>query len=155
MFEKRLTELGITLPAPFLYPPTMAGAVLSDGLLYVSGAIPMANGGLAYQGAVGRELNEQEGYAAARLCVLNALAQVRAALGSLDNVARIVKVNGFIRTVPGFAREPQVLNGASDLLVEVFGPQGRAARTAVGVADLPMEAPVEVEMIVAVAAAAG
>ncbi|WPD20099.1 RidA family protein [Thermaerobacter composti] len=146
-FERRLEELGLELPP--VAPPVAAyvPGVLEDGWLYVSGQLPLREGQVLYRGKVGRDITPDDGYAAARLCALNALAVVRAVAGSLDRVVRVVKVVGFVNSAPGFTGQPQVVNGASELLGQVFGERGRHARSAVGVAELPLDAAVEVEAV--------
>ncbi|EKP93879.1 RidA family protein [Thermaerobacter subterraneus] len=146
-FERRLEELGLQLPP--VAPPVAAyvPGVLQDGWLYVSGQLPLKEGQVVYRGKVGREVSPEDGYQAARLCALNILAVVRSITGSLDRVRQVVKVVGFVNSAPGFAGQPQVVNGASELLGQVFGEQGRHARSAVGVAELPLDAAVEVEAI--------
>ncbi|QIA27061.1 RidA family protein [Thermaerobacter sp. PB12/4term] len=146
-FERRLEELGLQLPP--VAPPVAAyvPGVLQDGWLYVSGQLPLKEGQVVYRGKVGRDVSPEDGYQAARLCALNILAVVRSVTGSLDRVRQVVKVVGFVNSAPGFAGQPQVVNGASELLGQVFGEQGRHARSAVGVAELPLDAAVEVEAI--------
>lgn len=148
--EARLAELQITLPAA----PQPVGAyvpvVRVGDLLFLSGQLPMQEGKLRWQGKVGKELTTAEGYQAARLAALNALAILRQELGSLDRVGRVVRVTGHVASAPGFHQQPQVVNGASELLVELFGEQGRHSRVAVGAAELPLNAPVEMDLIVAV-----
>lgn len=144
--DQHLQQLGIQLPRPA--PP--AGAyvpfVLTGNLLVVAGQLPMHDGKLVYTGRVGAEIGLADGVAAARLCALNLLAQARAACdGDLDRVRRVLRLAGFVQAVPGFGQHPQVLNGASELMVEVFGTAGRHARVAVGAASLPLGAAVEVE----------
>jgi enamine deaminase RidA (YjgF/YER057c/UK114 family) len=145
----RLRELGITLPP--VSPP--AGAYLparrSGSLVFSAGQVPLVDGRLAATGKVGAEVDVEQARGLARQCALNALAAVDALVG-LDAVTGVVKVVGFVASAPGFAGQPQVINGASELLAEVFGEAGRHARSAVGVAELPLNAPVEVEIIVEV-----
>jgi enamine deaminase RidA (YjgF/YER057c/UK114 family) len=148
--ESRLTELGITLPPT---RPPVANFVSTKqvgDLLYVAGHGPWHDDGSRTQGKVGSDLTVEEGYAAARLTGLNILATVRQALGSLDRVVQVVKVLGMVNSAPGFVRQPEVINGFSDLMVEVFGDDGRHARSAVGMAELPTNIPVEVEAILQV-----
>ncbi len=149
--EDRLKELGIELPPA---PPPAANYVpyMQEGsLVFVAGQVPRAaDGSLPYRGKVGRELSEEEGYQAARLCALNCLAQVKAALGSLDRVKQVVRIGGFVNSTEDFVNHPEVINGASDVVVEVFGERGRHARAAVGCSALPRGVAVEVEMIVAI-----
>jgi len=146
-FDARIDELGLILPeAP---PPagTYSPVVVIDRMAYVSGQGPMDNEGRWLQGRVGDEITEEEGTEAARVVGLTMLATIKAELGSLDRVERIVKVLGMVNCVPGFKNQPQVINGFSNLMVEVFGEQGRAARSAVGMGSLPGNIPVEVEAI--------
>ncbi len=150
-FEQKLVELGIALPAAPRPVAAYVPAVWCGNLLFTSGQIALRDGEVAYRGKVGRELSEEEGYAAARLCALNCLAVARGALGSLDLVRRVVKVVGYVNSAPGFTGQPRVLNGASELLAAVFGPAGQHARAAVGVAELPLDSAVEVEMVFEVA----
>ncbi|MDH5753031.1 MAG: RidA family protein [Deltaproteobacteria bacterium] len=148
--EDRLGELGITLP-PAPAPAANYVPFVQEGqLLFISGQIPFGpDGKLAYVGRLGRDYSVEEGYQSARLCVLNGLAQVRAALGSLDRVRRIVRVGGFVNCTEDFTQQPQVINGASDVLVEIFGDRGRHARAAVGSISLPLGVATEVELVVA------
>jgi enamine deaminase RidA (YjgF/YER057c/UK114 family) len=122
-------------------------AVRTGGLVYTSGQLPMVDGKLPAVGKVGAEVSGTDAADMARTCALNALAAAASAAGGLDAIARIVKVTGFVASAPGFSGQPQVVNGASELLIEVFGADGRHARSAVGVAELPLNAPVEVELI--------
>ncbi len=147
---KRLTELGIELPSPWTVPPqfNFVTAAISGNLAYVSGHGPLKDGALAYRGVVGRDYTVAEGYAAVRLTMLLMLASLQQALGTLDRVRRIVKVFGMVNATPDFEQHPAVINGASDLLVAVFGERGRHARSAVGMSSLPLGIPVELEMIV-------
>jgi enamine deaminase RidA (YjgF/YER057c/UK114 family) len=148
--EERLTELGLTLPtasAPLAaYVPT----VRTGSYVYVSGQLPLIDGQLVATGKVGAEIAPEQAKEMAAACALNALAAVRSELGALSAVRRIVKVVGFVASAPDFSGQPEVVNGASELFTEVFGDAGRHARSAVGVAVLPRNAPVEVEVIVEV-----
>lgn len=146
-YERRLEELGIALPEAPRPVAAYVPAVRCGNLLFTSGQIALRDGTVVYRGKVGRELSEEEGYAAARLCALNSLAVARAELGSLDLVRRVVKVVGYVNSAPGFTAQPRVLNGASELLAAVFGDAGRHARAAVGVSELPLDSAVEVEMV--------
>jgi enamine deaminase RidA (YjgF/YER057c/UK114 family) len=145
----RLKELGLELPE--VVPPVAAyvPAVQTGSLVYTSGQIPMAGGAMAQTGLVGGPVTPEQAKDLARTCALNALAAIDALVG-LDSVTRVVKVVGFVASAPGFTGQPAVVNGASELLGEVFGDAGRHARSAVGVAALPLDAPVEVELIVEV-----
>ena len=150
--EKRLAELGIELPPSFSAPPNMnfITAVPVGNLLFLAGHGPTgADGRLAYRGKVGAEVSVEDAYKAARLTGLNLLATMQKELGTLDRVVKLVKVLGMVNAVDGFGQQPQVINGASDLFVEVFGEQiGKHARSAVGMGGLPNNMPVEIEMIV-------
>lgn len=144
--DMHIAQRGIELPTPA--PP--AGAyvpfVVAGRLLLVAGQLPMWNGTLKYDGRVGAEITLEDGIAAARLCGLNLLAQARAACdGDLGRVRRVLRLGGFVQAAPGFTDHPKVLNGASELMVEVFGQAGRHVRVAVGAASLPMAAAVEIE----------
>ncbi|MEV1130023.1 RidA family protein [Agromyces sp. NPDC049794] len=150
-YEDRLAELGIELPE--VSPPVAAyvPAVVTGQYVYTSGQLPFESGSLPATGKVGDgeglvAADDAKGYA--RTCVLNALAAVRSEIGSLDRVTRIVKVVGFVASDPSFTGQPGVVNGASELLGEIFGEAGRHARSAVGVAALPLDAPVELELVV-------
>lgn len=145
--EERLAELGLTLPG--VVPPVAAyvPALRTGDLVYTSGQVPMVEGKLARTGKLGAELSLDEGKEMARICALNALAAVKSQVGDLAKVVRVVKVVVFVASTADFTEQPQVANGASELLGEVFGEAGRHARSAVGVASLPLDAPVEVELI--------
>ncbi len=145
----RLGELGVTLPEVVAPLASYVPAVRTGNLVYTSGQLPMEAGKLVGTGKVGAEVSPGEGQAMARICALNALAAVNSLVG-IDAVTRVVKVVGFVASAPGFNGQPGVVNGASDLLAEVFGDKGAHARSAVGVSELPLDAPVEVEMIVEV-----
>jgi enamine deaminase RidA (YjgF/YER057c/UK114 family) len=145
----RLGRLGVTLPQVVAPLASYVPAVRTGNLVYTAGQLPMEAGQLARTGKVGAEITPEEGKALARICALNALAAVDSLVG-IDTVTRVVKVVGFVASAPGFHGQPSVVNGASDLLAEVFGDKGAHARSAVGVAELPLDAPVEVELIVEV-----
>ncbi|MEZ0363715.1 RidA family protein [Mycobacterium sp. pUA109] len=145
----RLAELGLELPPVVTPLASYVPAVRTGNLVYTSGQLPMEGGKLAGTGKVGAEISPEQGAALARTCALNALAAVDALVG-VDAVTRVVKVVGFVASAPGFHGQPGVINGASNLLGEVFGDSGAHARSAVGVAELPLDAPVEVELIVEV-----
>jgi enamine deaminase RidA (YjgF/YER057c/UK114 family) len=147
-FEARLRELGIELPAPPKPVATYVPAVQAGDLLFLSGVIPVRNGKLTMEGKLGRDLTVEQGYEAARIALLNALSIVRAELGSLDRVKQIVRLVGHVASAEGFVQQPAVINGASDLLVSIFDEAGRHARVAVGAAQLPLNSPVELELIV-------
>ena len=145
----RLGQLGVTLPQVVAPLAAYVPAVRTGNLVYTAGQLPMEAGKLARIGKVGAEITPDEGKAMARLCALNALAAVDSLVG-IDAVTRVVKVVGFVASASGFHGQPGVINGASELLAEVFGDEGAHARSAVGVAELPLDAPVEVELIVEV-----
>ena len=145
----RLGQLGVALPEVVAPLAAYLPAVRTGNLVYTAGQLPMEAGRLAGTGKVGAEVSPEEGKAMARICALNALAAVNSLVG-IDAVTRVVKVVGFVASAPGFNGQPSVVNGASDLLVEVFGDNGAHARSAVGVSELPLDAPVEVELIVEV-----
>ena len=145
----RLGQLGVTLPQVVAPLASYVPAVRTGNLVYTSGQLPIEGGKLARTGKVGAEISPEEGKALARICALNALAAVGSVVG-IDTVTRVVKVVGFVASAPGFNGQPSVVNGASELLAEVFGDNGAHARSAVGVAELPLDAPVEVELIVEV-----
>jgi enamine deaminase RidA (YjgF/YER057c/UK114 family) len=147
IIDKKLEELEIVLPTPAAPIANYVGFVRSGRLLFVSGQICVANGALAAAGKLGGTVTVEQGQAAARVCAINVLAQVKAALGDLDKVVRVVRLGGFVNSTPEFLDAPKVMNGASDLVVAVFGEKGRHARTTVGVASLPADAAVEVEGI--------
>ena len=149
----RLTELGIELPDVVAPLAAYVPAVRTGNLVYTSGQLPMTAGELPHTGKLGAQVSPEQGHALARICALNALAAVDALVG-LDAVARVVKVVGFVASAPNFNGQPAVVNGASELLGEVFGDAGKHARSAVGVSELPLDAPVEVELIVELKAAA-
>jgi enamine deaminase RidA (YjgF/YER057c/UK114 family) len=149
-YEQRLKQLGIELPEAPKPVANYVPVVRVGELLFLSGVLPSRGGQLVMTGKLGQTLSVEQGMEAARLALLNALAIIRSEVGSLDRVARIVKMVGHIGSAPGFVEQPQVLNGASDLLVAVFGEAGRHARVAVGAAELPRQAPVEIELIVQV-----
>jgi enamine deaminase RidA (YjgF/YER057c/UK114 family) len=150
--EARLKALNLELPPVPKPIASYVPTVRSGNLVFLAGQGPMAGGKPTVTGKVGAELTEEEGAKAARATILVALAALRAEIGSLDRVARIVKVVGFVNSAPGFTRQPWVMNGASDLLVEIFGDAGRHARSSVGVNELPLNIPVEIELIVEVKA---
>jgi enamine deaminase RidA (YjgF/YER057c/UK114 family) len=145
--EERLRELGYELPAVPQPAGSYVPATRAGTLVFTAGQVPLQGGELANTGKVGDAVTLEEAQEAARLCALNALAAAAAEAGGLNNISRIVKVTGFVASAEGFNGQPQVLNGASDLVGEVFGEAGLHARSAVGVAELPLDAPVEVELV--------
>jgi enamine deaminase RidA (YjgF/YER057c/UK114 family) len=146
--EKKLSSLGVTLPTPASPVANYVPFVRSGSLLVVSGQSCFGSDGkLVAKGQLGAGVSVEDGQKAARACAINLLAQLKAALGDLDKVTRVMRLGGFINSAPGFTDGPKVMNGASDLMVEVFGDKGRHARTTVGVSALPADAAVEVEGI--------
>ena len=150
MFRRRLEELGLELPEAkppaFQYVPV----TVHGGVAYVSGQLPWIGGEIKDTGKVGAGVTVEQAREAARVCVLQALACLDQALGGLERVERVLKVTGFVASAPGFNQQPAVIDAASELLVEVFGQAGRHARSAVGVAELPRDTPVEIEFVVAI-----
>jgi enamine deaminase RidA (YjgF/YER057c/UK114 family) len=150
-FDTKLKGLGIALPQAPKPVANYVPVVRVGDLLFLSGVLPSRDGQLIMTGKLGADLSVEQGVQAAKMAALNALAIVKGEVGSLDRVKRIVKMVGHIASAPGFTDQPQVLNGASDLFVQIFGEAGRHARVAVGAAELPRRAPVEIELIVHVA----
>jgi enamine deaminase RidA (YjgF/YER057c/UK114 family) len=148
VIEKKLNELGISLPIP----PKPAGSyipvVITGNLAFVSGQIPIQDGKVVFTGKVPSEKSIEDAQKAARLCAINILAQLKANLGSLDRIARIVRLSGFVNSVPDFAEQPKVINAASDLFFEIFGEKGKHSRIAVGVPSLPLNSTVEIDAVV-------
>lgn len=149
-FEEKLVALGIVLPSPPKPVATYIPASQAGDLLFISGVIPIRDGHLVFCGKLGEDLTVENGYEAAKFALLNALAIIRQALGSLNRVKKIVRMTGYVASGAGFTEQPSVVNGASDLLVELFGEAGRHARLALGAAELPLNAPIEIELIVQV-----
>ena len=148
--EQRLEAMNITLPVATKPAFQYSAVVLHRDIAFVSGQLPRLDADSVIEGKLGDELSIERGQVAARLCALHALANLKQALGSLERVERILKLTGFVASAPGFNAQPKVIDGASELLVDIFGDNGRHARSAVGVAELPRGAAVEIEMIVAV-----
>jgi enamine deaminase RidA (YjgF/YER057c/UK114 family) len=151
--EERLAELGLSLPEVAAPVAAYVSAVRTGSYVYVSGQLPWVDGKLPATGKVGAEVAADDANGYARQCALNALAAIKSVVGDLSAVARVVKVVGFVASAPGFTEQPTVINGASELFGEVFGEAGKHARSAVGVAVLPLDTPVEVEVIVEIAPA--
>lgn len=150
--DARLKELNIALPIPPAPVASYVPYVVAGSLVYVSGQVTIAEGGLKYVGAVGKDLTLEDGQAAARLCGINVVAQLKVACGGdLDRVRRCVKLGVFVNAIPGFSQHPEVANGASDLIVQIFGDAGRHARAAVGAGSLPRNVAVEVEAVFEIA----
>ena len=151
MIEERLAELGLELPPAAAPIASYVPVRISGDQAFVAGQVPIEDGRLLSAGKLGADVSIEQGQEAARRCALQALAALRNALGSLDRVRGIVKLDVFVASAPGFTDHPKVANGASDLLVEVFGEEGRHARAAVGVAELPLGASVEVALVAQIA----
>lgn len=149
-YEQKLKQLGLELPAPPKPVANYVPVIRAGDLLFLSGVLPSRDGQLIMTGKLGQNLSIEQGMEAAKAAVLNGLSIIRSEAGSLDRVKQIVKMVGYIVSAPGFTDQPQVLNGASDLLVSVFGEAGRHARVAVGAAELPRGAPVEIELVIQV-----
>jgi len=150
MIEERLKELSIEIPIP----PSPAGSyipiVTTGNLAFVSGQIPMKEGKVVFEGKVPETQSVDSARDAAKICIINGLAQLKANLGSLDKITKFVRISGFVNSSPNFAEQPKVINAASDLLVEIFGDMAKHSRIAVGVANLPLNSTVEIDMIVEV-----
>jgi len=147
--EAKLSELGITLPTPATPVANYVPFVVTGNLVSISGQIPMGPDGLAFVGKVGDDVSEDEAKAAARLCGLNLIAQMKAATdGDLNRVVRVVKLGAFVNCTDGFGGQPGIINAASDLMVDVFGDKGRHSRSAVGTNSLPLNVPVEIDALI-------
>jgi len=148
MIEEKIKSLNITLPTP----PKPAGSyipvVRTGNLAYVSGQIPIKDGKVQYQGKVPTNISIEDAQKAANLCIINVLAQLRAELGTLDKISRIVRVSGFVNSSPDFTDQPKIINAASNLLFEIFGQKGQHSRIAIGVASLPLNSSIEIDAIV-------
>ena len=145
--EEKIKELGLTLPA---FPKPVGNyitATISNNIVFTSGIIPLENGKLNYKGRFTSNFSIEEGQSITRLCILNALSAVKSAILDLDKVEKIIKLSGFIRSDKDFLDQSKVLNGASDLLVQIFGEKGRHCRSAIGVSELPLGSPIELELI--------
>ncbi len=145
--EEAIAKKGYKLPESSPPIASYVNGVVSGRLLFISGKLPLEDGRVKFAGKVGRELTLEQGYEAAKICALHTLASAREVLGNLDRILRVVKVTGFVNVAPGFTDVPKVVNGASDLFVEVFGEKGRHARSAIGVSELPLNSSVEIEVI--------
>ena len=149
--EAKLAELGVTLPQPVAPVANYVPAVLSGNLLHISGQLPIGPEGLSLKGALGAGVTVEDAQAAAKLCAINILAQAKAAVGDLDKIVRVVKLGAFVASTADFFDQPKVVNGASDFMVAALGDKGRHARSAVGVAALPLGAAVEIDAILEIA----
>ena len=149
--DAHLADLGITLPTATAPVANYVPYVVAGNLVHISGQITMENGELKFVGKLGKDYQVEDGQKAARLCALNLVAQLKAAIGDLDKVTRVVKLNAFVNSDPAFTDQPKVVNGASDTMVEIFGDAGKHARSAVGVASLPLGVAVEIDGIFEIA----
>ncbi len=150
--EQRLSDVGLSVPEVAIPVAAYVPAVQTGNYIFTSGQLPMSSGELLTTGRLGAGVSEDDGVACARQCALNAIAAIKAVIGDLDNVVRVVKVVGFVASAPEFTGQPAIINGASQVFAQAFGEAGTHARSAVGVASLPLNAPVEVEVIVEVRA---
>lgn len=148
--EDNLAAMGLSLPSVPQPVATYVPAVRTGNLVFCSGQLPIAQGALTCRGSVEDEISEDQAYDAARIAALNSLAAIKSVLGDLDKITRIVRVTGYVSSAMGFTNQPVVVDGASDFLVKLFGEKGRHARSAVGVYQLPLDAPVEIEVVVEV-----
>lgn len=146
--EDKIAALGLAVPTPAKPVAAYVPTARTGNLVFTAGQIPVVDGQLKYKGKLGAEISIEQGYDSARICALNCLGAIKAEIGDLDKVTRVVKVTGFVASAEGFIDAPKVINGASELLVAAFGEAGKHARAALGVAELPMGCPTEVEMIV-------
>ena len=147
MIDEKLALLGITLPTPPKPAGSYIPAVRTGNLIFISGQIPMQDGKVQFKGQVPTTISVEEAQRAARLCIINVLAQLKVELGTLDKILKIVKVSGFVNSSPEFYEHPKIINSASDLLFEIFGEKGKHARIAVGVSCLPLNSAVEIDLI--------
>lgn len=150
MFEEKIKQMEITIPEPVKPLAAYIPAMQVGNLVMTSGQVPIASGAVKYQGKVGKDLSEEEGKEAAKLCAINCLSAVKSVIGSLDKINRVLKLTVFIASAEGFTAQPKVANGASELIGEIFGEAGKHVRSAVGVSELPLNSAVEIEMIVEV-----
>jgi len=149
MYEAKFKEVtGMELPEAAKPLASYVPAIKAGEFVFTSGQIPMVAGELKYKGKVGKDLTEEEGYEAAKACAINCLSAIKMVAGSIDNIDHFVKVTGFVNSAPGFTAQPKVVNGASDFFGKIFGDAGIHSRAAVGVAELPIDAAVEVEVVV-------
>lgn len=147
MIDEKLALLGITLPTPPVPAGSYIPAVKTGNLIFISGQIPMQEGRVQFKGQVPTTISVEEAQKAARLCIINVLTQLKANLGTLDKISKIVRVSGFVNSTPEFSEHPKIINSASDLLFEIFGEKGKHTRIAVGVSSLPLNSAVEIDLI--------
>lgn len=148
MIEEKIAELGFVLPEPPKPLAAYVPALLSGDLVFTAGQLPLVNGELKYTGKLGREITETDGKKAAEICAMNCLSAVKGVIGELNKIEQVIKLTVFVNSAEGFTNQPSVANGASELMEKIFGKAGSHARSAVGVNELPKNAPVEIEMIV-------
>lgn len=153
MIEEKIASLGLSLPVPPKPAGSYVPVVRTGNLVFVSGQIPVRDGKIEFQGKVPTNASVETAGQAAKLCIINALAQIKSELGTLDMVSRIVRVSGFVNSAPDFTDQPKIINAASDLLFEIFGEKGRHSRIAVGVASLPLNSTVEIDLVAEVSQA--
>jgi enamine deaminase RidA (YjgF/YER057c/UK114 family) len=150
MLEEKLKQMGVTIPEVVKPLAAYIPATQIGNLVMTSGQVPISNGTVMYSGKIGKDLTEEEGMKAAKLCALNCLSAIRSVIGSLDKIKRVVKLTVFVSSAEGFTAQPKVANGASEFIGEVFGDAGKHVRSAVGVSELPLNSAVEIEMVVEV-----
>ena len=150
MIEEKIKQMGITIPEAAKPLAAYIPALQAGNLIMTSGQVPISAGVIKFQGKVGKDLSEEEGKNAAKLCALNCLSAVKSITGSLDKIKRIIKLTVFVNSSEGFTAQPKIANGASEFIVEIFGEAGKHVRSAVGVSELPLNSAVEIEMIVEV-----
>lgn len=148
MIEEKIKELGFTLPEPPKPLAAYVPAVIAGDLVFTAGQLPIAYGALKYTGKLGKELSEEDGKKAAEICALNCLSAIKGVIGELNRIEQVIKLTVFVNSAEGFTNQPVAANGASELIEKIFGKNGSHARSAVGVNELPKNAPVEIEMIV-------
>jgi enamine deaminase RidA (YjgF/YER057c/UK114 family) len=147
MIDEKLASLNIILPSPPKPVGSYVPVVVTGKLVFVSGQIPIKDGKVAYLGKVPKDISIEEAQKAAKLCIINALAQIKNEIGSLDRISKIIRVSGFVNSTPEFIEQPKVINAASDLVFEIFGSKGQHSRIAIGVASLPLNSCVEIDVI--------
>ena len=151
MIDEKLDSLNIILPIPPKSAGSYVPVVITGKLAFVSGQIPIKDGKIAFLGKVSKDISIEEAQKAAKLCIINALAQLKNEIGSLDRVSKIIRVSGFVNSTPEFTEQPKVINAASDLLYEIFGNKGQHSRIAIGVVSLPLNSCVEIDMVAEIA----
>jgi enamine deaminase RidA (YjgF/YER057c/UK114 family) len=150
MIEEKIKQMGITIPEAAKPLAAYIPALQFGNLVMTSGQVPIVNGQIKYSGKIGKELTDEQGREAAKLCAINCLSAIKSVIGNLDRIKRIVKLTVFVNSADGFTAQPKIANGASEFIVEIFGDTGKHVRSAVGVSELPLNSAVEVEMIVMV-----